>query len=98
MILAVAALPNGAVAARPLHGGGGHVQAAWGPVAAAPPAAAMMPKSLASSGRSSCTNDPKSPTRWSLVAHVCITSSSRYVTYIEKTEIPLHRRGSFFFI
>uniref|UniRef100_A0A0D9XD12 Uncharacterized protein n=1 Tax=Leersia perrieri TaxID=77586 RepID=A0A0D9XD12_9ORYZ len=52
MLLSVAALPNGAAAARPLHdGGGGHVQAA------APPPA-MVTKSFASSGRSSCTNDP----------------------------------------
>ncbi|XP_052168418.1 uncharacterized protein LOC127785038 [Oryza glaberrima] len=48
LLAAVAALPTGASAARPLHGGG-HAAAA---------AAAAMPKSLASSGRSSCTNDP----------------------------------------
>uniref|UniRef100_J3MWX7 Uncharacterized protein n=1 Tax=Oryza brachyantha TaxID=4533 RepID=J3MWX7_ORYBR len=56
LLLTVAAFPDGAAAARPLHydgsSGGGHVR-----VAAAAPGG-VMANSLASSGRSSCTNDP----------------------------------------
>uniref|UniRef100_J3MWX9 Uncharacterized protein n=1 Tax=Oryza brachyantha TaxID=4533 RepID=J3MWX9_ORYBR len=61
LLLAVAALPDGAKAARPMHyydgsSGGGHVRV--DAAAAAPGPGGVMAKSLASSGRSSCTNDP----------------------------------------